>query len=1653
MEERNHSFRYVETYESSRPDSPISMNDSMMKFQYIDEAIPLLAYNQEIAKYSINDVAMDFLKSLSAPISIVAITGMNRTGKSYFLNRVLLNCKNGFNIAASASPCTKGVWVWGRPLTGTTTEGETCSVVLMDTEGLKIFGKDTDHDTRIFSLATLLSSYLIYNSFGSIDENSIENLSFISSLTQKIQIKSQQTEEISIEEYGSHFPTFLWVVRDFSSQLINSEGDIISAKEYLELSLQPQKGASSTIDNKNKTRRFIKEFFKERDCCTLVKPTDKDEDIENLKEKEFEDLKLEFVEQIVAARKKILGKCKVKTINGKAINGQMLTHLVEAYIKAINHGEALNAENAWIYICKTECTKSLQNAQDIYEKILTSSISNRFPISEEELKLIHKEAKEAALEHFELKAIGDEKLNYLKQLKESLQEKYYSIKSDNELETKRKATEFLTDNYSIVDSKLRKGEFKYFIDYDKSMKSFQKFFLEHGPEGPARREILLDFCMNKISSTSDFFIKTTSNELDMIIHTKSEKISQLENDIKEIKEDFARERDEFQRKITKMEAEKAELTVKEQSMREQILSLKSERDSLDKEMRSALKNVRTENSQQLENANTKVWEYEEKMKEMERILHQQVADFQEEKALFDQKIKYLELTLEESRRREKEIMNELKNQKKDHNLSIKDLQSRYENQLKFYQSRLDAESERFNELEREYEEKENEFDREKAELEESEIRNKSIISEMTLQIENFKQKLERKDIEFKKKINDSNREHEISLQKMKNKAEDFEKKYQNVDENYKSSLVQWQKENAVLAQKLEFAEQYLQESKKQLEDERKQHENMIRSIQAGTSVNSEEAETQLAKLKKQYYDDTKNLEIENDNLRKRLSQQLEEIIQKYNELELKSKIDTSNWAEKEIQFQEDIENLLNEKTQLQDQVSDLLKKVNSSIQDAEEKFKKRIKALENQLEETKSKHGEEVHAGNLRAEQSYQQLKIFYEEEKNRLEFRLKEEKEKSEKKYKIMSEEYEDRIRQNEDLFDEELTAKEDEMHELEEYYKEQVNMLTHQSGLDTQKIETLEKVLKETKENLENIQKTNAQAIEQLQEKFTSERNTLLEKVEKQANDIGVREREVESLNFKKDQLESQLSNKEAELEDTKSLYEKEKQIIAERLENLKIAYQKISDELNQKKSDSKREMALAQQDSEFKAKRILELEKSLHDAEDKYSETVKNLKDESGQELSSTIAKLTQVKENLEEKLEQRKKQLKDIAASSSKQISSLEKEKAVLSEKLVNLDMKKNDMEKQYKQEIENLQIQLKGKKDNESTGMMEIQLENERLKTRIQEIEKDNAERTSATERERILWENKFSFLIQQRDQEKNNLAEFQKKFEATIEQFQKQKALDREKQEIANKTMIDSIESRYSSQIKDMQENHASTTSDLTEKVKNQEKEIRSLREEIELEKRGRNSQSGNMEKRLQELTENEIKILNELDNTKKDRDTRIEEWQEKFNSEVNLLRTKLSEYEKRAKESEQQRSQLFIDLEKERAKWSMEKDHLISQKNQALDSLEALEKRKELLLRENEKLRADKGSRRQASGNFMRRAEGTKEFKQGAASLFGQAGITFEEFSKDISSTDTTGQKTPSSSTTGEASPKPPLFAFRTNSPSNRNRPVIQFEKKSEGN
>ena len=126
-----------------------------------------------LTEFETNPEAKEFLSHIKGPVGIIAVAGMYRTGKSYLLNRMLLNRSTGFGVGPSINPCTKGLWLWGTPLSGFSPDGQPLNVLILDSEGMGGLDEDNNHDLRIFSLAVLLSSFFIYNSVGSIDENAL----------------------------------------------------------------------------------------------------------------------------------------------------------------------------------------------------------------------------------------------------------------------------------------------------------------------------------------------------------------------------------------------------------------------------------------------------------------------------------------------------------------------------------------------------------------------------------------------------------------------------------------------------------------------------------------------------------------------------------------------------------------------------------------------------------------------------------------------------------------------------------------------------------------------------------------------------------------------------------------------------------------------------------------------------------------------------------------------------------------------------------------------------------------------------------------------------------------------------------------------------------------------------------------------------------------------------------------------------------------------------------------------------------------------------------------------------------------------------------------------------------------------------------------
>lgn len=133
--------------------------------------------------------------------------------------------------------------------------GKDCLII--DTEGLGSLEEGESTDLKIFMLALLFSSQLIYNSLGSIDEQALESLSLVIQLATLL----QRQDKYDTQELVNTFPSFMWLIRDFSLKLENEKGVPITPQEYLEQALKHQSRTSQAAERKNQIRKQLRTFF------------------------------------------------------------------------------------------------------------------------------------------------------------------------------------------------------------------------------------------------------------------------------------------------------------------------------------------------------------------------------------------------------------------------------------------------------------------------------------------------------------------------------------------------------------------------------------------------------------------------------------------------------------------------------------------------------------------------------------------------------------------------------------------------------------------------------------------------------------------------------------------------------------------------------------------------------------------------------------------------------------------------------------------------------------------------------------------------------------------------------------------------------------------------------------------------------------------------------------------------------------------------------------------------------------------------------------------------------------------------------------------------------------------------------------------------
>ncbi|KAM4651723.1 guanylate-binding protein 1-like [Discoglossus pictus] len=464
---------------------------------------PMCLVGNEDGELVFNQEAVNILSTITQPVVPVAIVGKYRTGKSYLMNK-LAGCTNGFSLGSTIQSMTKGIWMWCIPHPIKT--GQT--LVLLDTEGLGDVEKgDSKNDAWIFSLAVLLSSTLVFNSMGTIDQQAMDQLHYVTELTERIKMTSREgTENDEDEEendesgqFKRFFPSFIWCVRDFTLSLEIGEKKI-TEDEYLQNSLTLKKGTGKKVTEYNLPRECIIHYFQSRKCFVFDRPADKN-GLQNLDKMPESKLEPEFVKQTARFLSHVYQGSNTKTLpGGLVVTGRMLGNLTITYVDAIRSGSVPCMENAVQALAKIENTAAVNEALSKYEAEMNLRIGDFPTETQEQFLKLHQDAEKEALKVFMDRSFKDENQEYQTKLIDGLQIKMSEYSQLNEQTSDQKCKALIQQLGTFLDRGISEGQYSKPGGHKLFVEEKQKLidaYNKHSGKGIKALEVLKTFLAEK----------------------------------------------------------------------------------------------------------------------------------------------------------------------------------------------------------------------------------------------------------------------------------------------------------------------------------------------------------------------------------------------------------------------------------------------------------------------------------------------------------------------------------------------------------------------------------------------------------------------------------------------------------------------------------------------------------------------------------------------------------------------------------------------------------------------------------------------------------------------------------------------------------------------------------------------------------------------------------------------------------------------------------------------------------------------------------------------------------------------------------------------------------------------------------------------------
>ena len=535
----------------------------MEEKEFEEKAIPLITEG-----FDLETDGIEFLQKLSDKnIAVISIIGPVSSGKSFLATQISDKINNGFEISSSGNKdcCTKGIWVWGKPIIK-----DNYYIIILDAQGLRTDTEENlEYSQKIFALCTLISSIVIYNYKN--DENKEGNklsnevieksYELFNKMIQFLpKIKLEDNEELSEEMNkitSSHLPEFLWVYRDSTTTDFNPFSEV--EKNFLE------KNEYFKTLFKNKIKKYSlpipMEISKMKSNSYL-----------NISEEEIKSggpFSQEYKTTFNNLKNKIIHVCTPKTIKSLTLNGNLFYGLLQEYASTIFSGDYMFVESPLSNVVFSNLGEITESITETFKEKLEEKNNEVYDIIQI-MKNSFEVFSDGLLNEYQNNFIG--KLLHSQFMTEEMNNILSSV-SDEVLDTniKEKLTQFNDSLKELTQkaSEEKTGKIEAIPDIKKNLNEFANKIQKEIEENIFKKE---NEFLNSFGFIKDYIIKCICNKInsyaDSIQFYVEHNLQTVESSSKTNEEAFEAKIQELNEKENELNKLKIEIEKMKQNMKD-----------------------------------------------------------------------------------------------------------------------------------------------------------------------------------------------------------------------------------------------------------------------------------------------------------------------------------------------------------------------------------------------------------------------------------------------------------------------------------------------------------------------------------------------------------------------------------------------------------------------------------------------------------------------------------------------------------------------------------------------------------------------------------------------------------------------------------------------------------------------------------------------------------------------------------------------------------------------------------------------------------------------------------------------------------------------------------------------------------------------------